>query len=175
MRAHAWTARLGLGLLLFAFVAGACTVTNPPEGSGSPGAGANRDTIVIGMSQEPDTLFNPISSMQVQTNVYVTLNQGLTVRDQENVYQPRLAKTTPTLENGGAKLANVADGKQQITVTYNIRDNAKFSNGMPVTSADIKYSWQLYLDNNVPIVSRVTAQKYQEIQTPDDKTAVVVY
>ncbi len=175
MRAHTWTARYGLGLLIVAFVATACTGPTGTTQTSAPAGSANRDTIVIGMSQEPDTLFGPISSMQVQTNVNVVLSQGLTVRDQENVYQPRLATQTPTIENGGAKLTKTADNKDQLTVTYKIRDNAKFSNGDPVTSEDVKYSWQLYLDTNIPIVSRVTAQKYQAVNTPDAKTVEVVY
>src|SRR2546428_754731 len=174
MRAHAWTARLGLGLLIVAFVATGCTGPTTPTGSATPGSNL-RDTIVIGMSQEPDSMFGPISSMQVQTNVQAAMSQNLTVRDQDNKYQPRLAEQTPTLENGGAKLAKTSDGKDQITVTYKIRDGAKFSNGDPVTSEDVKYSWQLYLDQNVPIVSRVTAQKYQAINAPDPKTVEVVY
>ncbi len=176
MRAHAWTARLGPGLLIAAFVATACAGPTGPTGGGTAApVSANRDTIVIGMSQEPDTLFGPISSMQVASNVLAVLNQGLTVRDQDNKYQPRLAEQTPTLENGGAKLTKTADGKDQLTVTYKIRDGAKFSTGDPVTSEDVKFTWELYLNKDVPIVSRVTAQKYQAVNTPDAKTVEVVY
>ena len=134
-----------------------------------------RDTIVVGMSAEPDTLFTPLSTMQVAANVRVVLSQGLTERDASNVYQPRLAERTPTLENGGATLTRTADGREQLTVTYRIRKGATFSNGDPVTSDDVKYSWELHLNRDVPIVSRTVATYYETIQTPDPGTVVVVY
>lgn len=165
--------------LLVALVAAACEATpaSAPASAPSPAPAAVRvkDTIVIGMSGEPDTLFTPVSSLQVATNVRVVLSQGLTERDDQNVYQPRLAERTPTLENGGAKLTKTADGKDQLAVTYRIRAGAKFSNGDPVTSDDVKYSWELYLNKAVPIVSRTTATYYDRIDTPDPSTVVVVY
>ncbi len=184
---RATSTRFGALAMLFAVIAAACGTSTTPSASAAPAAGASapaasapaavklKDTIVIGMSQEPDTLFTPIGSMQVATNVRVVLSQGLTERDDQNVYQPRLAETTPTLENGGAKLTKTADGKDQLTVTYKIRKGAKFSNGDPVTADDVKYSWELYLNKDVPIVSRTTATYYDKINTPDPSTVEVVY
>jgi peptide/nickel transport system substrate-binding protein len=171
--------RVGGVLLVAAFVAAACQAAPITGSSPSPSAAAAKikDTIVVGMSQEPDTLFAPISSMYVATIVQQFIAKGLTERDNQNVYQPRIAETTPTLENGGAKLTKTADGKDQLTVTYKVRDGVKFSNGDPVTSADFKYSWDLIVDktNGLPVVSRVAAEKYQAVNTPDAKTVEVVY
>lgn len=171
-------------LLVVAFTAAACQQAAPaasPAATAQPAAQpaatpvALKDTIVVGMAQEPDTLFAPITSMYVASVVQSFINKGLTERDNENVYQPRIAERTPTLENGGAKLTKAADGKDQLTVTYKIRDGVKFSNGDAVTSEDFKYSWQLYLDKDVPVVGRVTANRYQAVNTPDPKTVEVVY
>lgn len=171
--------QVGGVLLVAAFVAAACQAApSGPSATGTVAPAAKmKDTIVVGMAQEPDTLFAPISSMYVATIVGQFISKGLTERDNENVYQPRIAERTPTLENGGAKLTKTADGKDQLTVTYKVRDGVKFSNGDPVTSADFKYSWDLIVnkDNGLPVVSRVTAEKYQAVNTPDAKTVEVVY
>lgn len=158
-----------------AIVGAACVATSVETPAVPGAAGRPKDTIVIGMSGEPDTLFAPGSSRQVQLNVTAVLSQGLTVRDDQNVYQPRLALTTPTIENGGALLTKTADGKDLLTVTYRIRPGAKFSNGEPVTSDDVRYSWELCLNPDAPIVSRTTCTYYDRINTPDPATVEVVY
>jgi len=127
------------------------------------------------MSQEPDTLFFPIGNMYVASVVSAAINKNLTERNDKNEYIPRLAETTPTIENGGAKLTKTSDGKDQLTVTYKLRDGVKFQNGDPVTSEDVKYSWELNQNKDVPVVGRSTGARYQAVNTPDAKTVEVVY
>lgn len=130
---------------------------------------------MVGMAQEPDTLLAPISSMYVASIVLAALNDGLTVRDNENKYQPRLAEQTPSLENGLAKITKTADGKDQLTVTWKLRANAKFTNGDPVTAEDIRYSWEFNQNKDIPIVGRVTGSRYQDVKVVDQRTAEVIY
>ena len=53
----------------------------------------------------------------------------------DNNLSPQLAlATNRVLSNGGA------------TVTYTIRDGVEFHDGEPLTSADIKFSFELYRD-----------------------------
>lgn len=162
-------------LLVTAFTAAACQTATPSGTTGTAAPAKIKDTIVVAMAQEPDTLFSPISNMYVASIVQAFINKGLTERDHENKYRPIIAQQTPTLENGGAKITKTADGKDQLTVTYKLRDGVKFSNGDPVTAEDFKYAWQLQLDPALPVVSRVTAQKYQAVNAPDPKTVEVVY
>jgi peptide/nickel transport system substrate-binding protein len=163
-------------LVAGAFLATACTQGQPAQQSGAaPTQQPLRDTIVVGMSQEPDTLFFPIGNMYVASVVSAAINKNLTERNDKNEYVPRLAEKTPTIDNGGAKLTKTADGKDQLTVTYKLRDGVKFQNGDPVTSDDVKYSWELNQNKDVPVVGRSTGARYQTINTPDPKTVEVVY
>jgi peptide/nickel transport system substrate-binding protein len=158
-------------------LATACTQEQPgaQQSGAAPTQQPLRDTIVVGMSQEPDTLFFPIGNMYVASVVSAAINKNLTERNDKNVYIPRLAETTPTIENGGAKLTKTSDGKDQLTVTYKLRDGVKFQNGDAVTSEDVKFSWELNQNKDVPVVSRSTGARYQAINTPDAKTVEVVY
>jgi peptide/nickel transport system substrate-binding protein len=171
------TRRAVTALVAGGFLVTACTQA-PPGAEQKPAEQTQaplRDTIVVGMSQEPDTLFFPIGNMYVATVVSSAINKNLTERNDKNEYIPRLAEKTPTIDNGGAQLTKTSDGKDQLTVTYKLRDGVKFQNGDPVTSEDVKYSWQLNQNKDVPVVGRSTGARYQTINTPDPKTVEVVY
>ncbi len=56
---------------------------------------------------------------------------------------PALATEVPTLENGG-----IADGG--LTYTFKLRDGVTFHDGTPMTSADVKYSWDRAMEMALP-------------------------
>jgi peptide/nickel transport system substrate-binding protein len=149
-------------------------VPQPPPGD----AGTPRDTIVVGVSAEPETLFLPsldANAITPATQVAGAIHLPLTQRDERNEYVPRLAKRVPTLENGLATVAKDAAGKDQLIVRYELREGARFSDGSPVTSEDVKFSWELALNRDAPVASRAVAERYHEIRTPDAQTVEVVY
>ena len=61
-----------------------------------------------------------------------------------------------------------ADG---LTVTYTLREGVKFSDGEDLTSADVKFSWELIRDEELSIGSPFL-QVMTSIETPDDRTVV---
>ena len=46
----------------------------------------------------------------------------------------------PTIENGGAVREKTADGKDGIAVTYAIRPDARWGDGVPVTTKDVAFA-----------------------------------
>ncbi len=79
---------------------------------------------------------------------------------------PILAAEVPSRENRGIG----ADG---LTVTYHLRRNARWSDGVPVTAADVKFSWQAIMNPQNDIASRHGYDDVQRIDTPDRYTVVV--
>lgn len=79
---------------------------------------------------------------------------------------PILATNVPTPENGGVS----RDG---LTITYHLRKNVKWSDGVPVTAGDVKWSWTAIMNPNNNIVSRHGYDYVRSIDTPDDRTVVV--
>ena len=79
---------------------------------------------------------------------------------------PMLATSVPSVENGGIS----HDG---LTVVYRLRKDAKWSDGVPVTSKDVKWSWQAIMNNDNNVVSRHGYDFVKSIDTPDDHTAIV--
>jgi peptide/nickel transport system substrate-binding protein len=79
---------------------------------------------------------------------------------------PMLATAVPTLENGGIS-------KDGLTITYKLRSDAKWSDGVPVTSKDVKWSWQALMNPRNDVVSRHGYDYVASLDTPDDQTVIV--
>jgi peptide/nickel transport system substrate-binding protein len=79
---------------------------------------------------------------------------------------PMLAAQVPTQANGGIS----ADG---LTITYRLRKGVKWTDGLPVTSHDVKWSWQAIMNPDNNVVSRHGYDDVASIATPNASTAVV--
>ncbi|HEY1655474.1 MAG TPA: peptide ABC transporter substrate-binding protein [Candidatus Tumulicola sp.] len=79
---------------------------------------------------------------------------------------PILATTVPTTENGGIS----RDG---LTITYHLRSGAKWTDGVPVTSKDVRWSWQAIMNPKNNVVSRHGYDYVKSVDTPNAATVVV--
>ncbi len=79
---------------------------------------------------------------------------------------PMLAVQVPTLENAGI----TRDG---LTITYRLRRNARWTDGVPVTSQDVKWSWQAIMNPNNDVISRHGYDDIARIDTPNVYSIVV--
>jgi peptide/nickel transport system substrate-binding protein len=77
------------------------------------------------------------------------------------------------------KMPNIADGsisEDGLTYTYTFKPGLKWSDGEPLTSADLKFTWETIMGPaNTCIISRVGYDLIESIETPDDVTAVVKF
>ncbi|MCB8983600.1 MAG: carboxypeptidase regulatory-like domain-containing protein [Ardenticatenaceae bacterium] len=80
----------------------------------------------------------------------------------------------PTLGNGGAAIVN-----ERLVVTYTLKPGMLWSDGAPLTSADIRFTWEMlstptpWSDTWLAEVGNVT--KIESVETPDALTAVATY
>jgi peptide/nickel transport system substrate-binding protein len=79
---------------------------------------------------------------------------------------PMLAAQVPTIANGGIS----RDG---LTITYRLRRNARWTDGVPVTSQDVKWTWQAIMNPNNDVISRHGYDYVAGVDTPNAYTAVV--
>jgi peptide/nickel transport system substrate-binding protein len=79
---------------------------------------------------------------------------------------PILATEVPTAENHGVS----SDG---LTITYHLRKDVKWTDGVAVTAKDVKWSWQAIMNPNNNIVSRHGYDYVARIDTPDPYTVTV--
>ena len=79
---------------------------------------------------------------------------------------PYLAESVPTVENGG-----VSSDLQSITWT--LKEGIMWSDGSPVTSADVKFTADYCMDPNGGCAQLEAFDNISAIETPDDRTIVV--
>lgn len=127
-------------------------------------------TLTVALNYDLDTL-DPYASGFL-TDVQATFLAGLVAPNHDAEYVPVLATEVPTLENGGIVLTD--DGTKMV-VTYHLRPDAKWADGEPVTSADVKFTWEAVKDPNYLGPEKDGTAEIERIETPDDLTAVVYY
>lgn len=123
-------------------------------------------TLRVAVQQDAKTLDPVLSSNTVDGFIQRLLFEPLLSADPHGRPVPMLASQVPSRENGGIS----ADG---LTVTYRLRTNARWTDGTPVTSRDVKFTWQAIMNPANNAVSRHGYDDVASIGTPEEHTAVV--
>ena len=90
----------------------------------------------------------------------------LVVADDRGQLQGDLAVQVPTLRNGGIS----PDGTRYV---YHLRRGVRWQDNAPLTSADVKFSWQAIVNPNNNTLHREGYTEIAAIDTPDPYTIVV--
>jgi peptide/nickel transport system substrate-binding protein len=118
--------------------------------------------------QEPDSIVPYFSQMSFAIWVTQLTLVGLAEWDDQSQLVPELAAEIPTVENGGVS----ADG---LTITWKLKEGLYWSDGTPLTSADVKFTWEAIMDPGNAPASRSGYDKIESIETPDDTTVVIKF
>src|SRR5579863_809685 len=145
---------VGLGVLGLLAVA-ACGSTST---STTTGALASSQVLHFPVFQDPGTWDPGEMDAEVDTELMQNVFDNLWRFDDNLNIVPDIALTVPTQANGGIS----ADGT---TYTIHLNPAAKFSNGDPVTSKDVLYSWNRGADLHGAYSSILSAiQGYSDVQ-----------
>lgn len=125
--------------------------------SKSPVETTDRDTVVVAMSvsSEPSAGFNPC------------INWGCGEHCHEPLIQSTLIRTTTDMdfENDLAEDYSVSD--DGLTWTFTIRDDVKFTDGEPLTAADVAFTFETALKTKN---SEADLSMLDSVEALDDKT-----
>jgi len=171
-------------LSLFSLLLGACAPaatqaapTEAPAPTQAPGsteapapAAAPGGTISLIIPEEPTTLnFFTSDAAIVRQVADATSTTGLDRVNEMGEFVPMLAVELPTEANGGLS----AD---KLTVTWKLKPDLKWSDGQPITSDDIKFTWEALADPASGALSGTGGiAQITSIDTPDTQTAVIHY
>jgi peptide/nickel transport system substrate-binding protein len=138
--------------------------TAPPVESPSGG------TVVLIIPEEPTTLNYFLADAAIVRQVAdATSMTGLVLVDENGEFQPVLAAELPTEENGGLS----AD---KLTVTWKLLPDLKWSDGQPITSDDVKFTWEALANpTSGALAGTGGISQIASIDTPDALTAVIHY
>lgn len=143
----------------------ACTKTDTASESGGRHSWTTPNVLRVALYISPNSL-NPILGTSTGESMLTTLvADPLVTLDPKGNELPVLAAQVPTLANGGIS-------KDGLTVMYKLRQNVKWHDGAPFTSADVKFSWQAVMNkaNNVATVRGY--DQVRSVETPDKYTVV---
>lgn len=127
--------------------------------------------VVFAAEQWPECL-NPVTSCAnaswLTWSVTAHILPRLMEVDADGTYRasPVLAEA-PSLENGMIT-------EDPFTVTFRLRDDAVWSDGSPMTSEDIRFTWRAVMDTTGTL-STAGFDLITDVATPDEKTAVVSF
>lgn len=127
--------------------------------------------IVIGYDGSEPRILNGYlvgGDMMATRDTTATVFEGLIGLDDEFHYYPWLITEIPSVENGLLT-------EEPFTITYKLRKGITWSDGEPLTSEDIKFTWETIMNPDWEILSRVGYEKIESIETPDPLTAIVKF
>jgi peptide/nickel transport system substrate-binding protein len=169
------TLRRYLTFVVLCIAIGACGPAHPAhlpdDGQGSAldeASEAEREPVVVIIPEEPITLNPYLALPAIVKQVADATMAGLTTIDENGDFIPVLAAELPTLANGGVS----ADFR---TITWRLRPGLYWSDGTPLTSDDVRFTWEAVSDPGSGAVLSVGFELIESIETPDALTAVVHY
>ena len=148
-----------------ALMGAAALATLAPAAFADRGADGHVNVIYY---QAPSTLNPYLSGGTKELEAASLILEPLARYNEKGEMVPFLAESIPTVENGGVS----AD---LTTVTWKLKPGLLWSDGTPVTSADVAFSWE-YCTAEGGGCSQ--SEKYNDVvsvETPDELTAVVTF
>ncbi|ABX06137.1 peptide ABC transporter substrate-binding protein [Herpetosiphon sp.] len=169
------------------------------EATAEPSTGTTPDmdkTIIIGMTQSPDTLFGIESQSSATTQVLSAIQPAcFTTLSYE--YQPVCFTKLPSFEDGDAVTQTVSVDSayagnividdelitdtaslteaielEQVVVTWTLIDGMTWEDGTPITAADFVFAAELYQDPGIKNASRFVLDRTEKYEAKDEKTLV---
>ena len=137
-------------LLLVVGIAGAALL--PPE------SGSGASSLTVGLLSEPAGL-NPLTATSNETKDIVW-RMFLKLLDEEPDYlnfSPRLAESWEF-------------SADSLIITFRLRGDVSWTDGIPVTAHDVRFTWQLQTDTTVAWRSRSLKQHIRDVEVVDDFT-----
>jgi len=151
----------GAVILILAVVLSACAPTSGPSPSGGTASGPRKGgTLILARAGEVTNLDPHKVPAFTSARVFELVYSYLMRLDENLGVQPDLAESVPTTSS---------DGKQ---VTVKIRKGVKFHNGDPLTSADVKYTFDRIIDPKTVAVPRSFFGDVSSVSAPDDSTII---
>lgn len=129
-------------------------------------ANINPEGTVTIVGSNIETLQPQLSESSYETTVLNAIFSQLVRLTDEGALIPDLATEVPTQENGGIS----EDG---LVYTFHLNPDAKWHDGEPVTSEDVKFTWEIIMNENVAVPSRDGYNEIERIETSDPHTVVM--
>ncbi len=128
--------------------------------AGSKGPAMDKTTLVVGTRAEPKSL-NPIAITASEGQQIAALMFGKLLEEQDDFvsFKPALARSW-------------AFSADSLDLTFVLRDDARWSDGAPVTASDVRFTWQVQTDTTVAWPSSNIKAHIRDVEVKDARTVV---
>jgi peptide/nickel transport system substrate-binding protein len=117
-------------------------------------------TVTYAISTEPRVLSPPTHTLAVESTVMSLLFGGLLRMTAKGDFEPDLAET-------------YIASSDYMTYRFRLRKGLKWQDGLPLTSRDWKFTWQVYVNPKTASFYVLGWDKIEAVETPDDRQIVV--
>ncbi len=148
----------------------ACLLILPGGLAAPASAEKTSDELVIGITQFPSTFHPNIDSMLAKTYVLSFTRRPFTAYDADWKLVCMLCVKLPTIKNGLAVPEKTPQGKQGIAVTYTIRADARWGDGVPVTTKDVVFTWKVGRHKKTGVSNLELYRSLYKVEVKNDKT-----
>jgi peptide/nickel transport system substrate-binding protein len=129
-------------------------------------AWTQRGTLRIALLNAPNTL-NPLTATENAEGLLIALIfDGLLSTHPDGIVEPALALTVPSPQNGGI----AKDGR---TITYRLRSNVRWQDGVRFTSADVAFTQRALMNPLNNVADHQGSDLVDRLETPDPYTVIV--
>jgi len=136
--------------------------TNLVPAEGKAAAPVPGDTIIEASIGEPSNLLPVLSSDSASSDINGLVYNGLVRYDKDLRLEGELAESWEVSEDG-------------LTITFHLRKGIKWHDGVPFTSADVLFTYQLYTDPKTPTAYAEAYRQVSRAEAPDPLTFKVTY
>jgi len=129
-----------------------------------------KERLVIGITQYPTTLNPIVDAMMAKSYTLAMTRRPMMVYDQNWELVCLLCTEVPTFENGLAKKEKIEAARTGVALTVTIHPDAVWGDGVPVSSEDVVFTWQVGKDPKTGVGSLETYTQILDIDVVDEKT-----
>ncbi|HYL07762.1 MAG TPA: ABC transporter substrate-binding protein, partial [Candidatus Udaeobacter sp.] len=133
-----------------------------------PKAGTPGGQLVYSDWESVDDLNSIANSAQTTQQVTEVVWSGLWEVDGTNTYLPDLVTAVPTAANGMVKVID----STHMDVTVKLKKGLMWSDGQPLTTADVKFTWQAICDPDTGAISQTGYDHISDMEIKDDQTMI---
>ncbi|MGD9614551.1 MAG: peptide ABC transporter substrate-binding protein [Alphaproteobacteria bacterium] len=133
-------------------------------------AAQQRQSLTIGITQFPATLNPNIDVMAAKSYVLGMAVRPFTVYDADWKLVCLLCTELPSIENGRAVPVDLPNGGRGVDLTYTIRSDATWGDGVPVTTADVLFTYEVGRNRQSAVSNAELYRRITRIDVKDDKT-----
>jgi peptide/nickel transport system substrate-binding protein len=154
-----------LGALATAAVLGSAGSAVAQSPAATPTTGGTINYVTF---SEPATLSPRMLPEGIAFQVGELVNRGLSERDNHGNIYPELAEKIPDPADGDVS-------EDLLTVTWKLKPDLTWSDGTPLTSDDLKYTWEVCGNPDNGCAKSEGLLDVTSVDTPDEQTIVLHY